>query len=148
MFFSADPGAVTHGIQLSLAPVFLLTAVAAMIGAVTGRLARIIDRARTLEERLDARPDTMPTAAVHTELADLRRRGWLVNVCVALLTFCALLIGLTIVTLFLGETTSMAFLRLPTDCYLAGVIYFLLALLCFLAETLLATRVLRFGHPR
>jgi capsular exopolysaccharide synthesis family protein len=45
MFFSADAGAVTHGIQLSLAPVFLLTAVAAMIGAVTGRLARIIDRA-------------------------------------------------------------------------------------------------------
>ena len=148
MFFSADASAVTHGIQLSLAPVFLLTAVAAMIGAVTGRLARIIDRARTLEERLDARPDTMPTATVHNELADLRKRGWLVNVCVALLTFCALLIGLTIVTLFLGETTSMAFLRLPTVCFLAGVICFLLALLCFLAETLLATRVLRFGHPR
>ena len=54
MFFSADASAATHGIQLSLAPVFLLTAVAAMIGAVTGRLARIIDRARTLEERLDA----------------------------------------------------------------------------------------------
>ena len=40
MFFSADASAVTHGIQLSLAPVFLLTAVAAMIGAVTGRLAQ------------------------------------------------------------------------------------------------------------
>ena len=114
MFFSADASAVTNGIQLSLAPVFLLTAVAAMIGAVTGRLARIIDRARTLEERLDARPSAMPTAAVHAELADLRKRGLLVNVCVALLTFCSLLIGLTIVTLFLGETTSMEFLRLPT----------------------------------
>ena len=109
MFFSADASAVTHGIQLSLAPVFLLTAVAAMIGAVTGRLARV---------------------------------------CVALLTFCSLLIGLTIVTLFLGETTSMEFLRLPTIFFLAGVICFLLALLCFLAETLLATRVLRFGRPR
>jgi len=148
MFFSTDPGTVTHGIQLSLAPVFLLTAVAAMIGAVTGRLARIIDRARTLEERLDARPDAAPTAAVYAELADLRKRGLLVNVCVALLTLCALLIGLTIVTLFLGETTSMEFLRLPTICFLSGVICFLLALLCFLAETLLATRVLRFGRPR
>ena len=52
------------------------------------------------------------------------------------------------VTLFLGETTSMEFLRLPTICFLSGVICFLLALLCFLAETLLATRVLRFGRPR
>jgi hypothetical protein len=74
MFFSADASAVTHGIQLSLAPVFLLTAVAAMIGAVTGRLARIIDRARALEERLDARPDAAPSAAVHAELADLRAK--------------------------------------------------------------------------
>ena len=46
----------------------------------------------------------------------------------------------------LGETTSIEFLRLPTICFLAGVISFLLALLCFLAETLLATRVLRFGR--
>jgi len=83
---------------------------------------------------------------MHAELADLRHRGWLVNVCIALLTLCALLIGLTIVTLFLGETTSIEFLRLPTICFLAGVISFLLALLCFLAETLLATRVLRFGR--
>ena len=151
MFFSADPGTVTHGIQLALAPVFLLTAVAAMIGAVTGRLARIIDRARVLEERLEAGhypPDATDHAATRAqaELHDLRTRGWLVNVCIALLTLCALLIGLTIVTLFLGETTGLEFLRLPTLCFLGGVICFLLALLCFLAETLLATRILRFGQ--
>lgn len=66
----------------------------------------------------------------------------------ALLTLCSLMIGLPIVTLFLGETTSMEFLLLPTICFLSGVICFLLALLCFLAESLLATRVLRFGRPR
>lgn len=153
MFFAADPNTVTHGIQLALAPVFLLTAVAAMIGAVTGRLSRIIDRARVLEERLSnghyTRGSTDPAATrAHAELRDLRTRGLLVNVCIALLTFCALLIGLTIVTLFLGETTGLEFLRLPTLCFLAGVVCFLLALLCFLAETLLATRVLRFGQGK
>ena len=30
----------------------------------------------------------------------------------------------------------------------SGVSCFLLALLCFLMETILATRVLRFGHPK
>ena len=51
MSFAIEPGTITHGIQLAVAPVFLLTAVAGMIGAVAGRLARIIDRARVVEDR-------------------------------------------------------------------------------------------------
>ena len=52
MNLALDSSTITHSIQLAVAPVFLLTAVAGMIGAVAGRLARIIDRARTLEGRL------------------------------------------------------------------------------------------------
>ncbi len=52
MPLSIDSSSITHSIQLSVAPVFLLTAVAGMIGAVAGRLARIIDRARVVEERV------------------------------------------------------------------------------------------------
>ncbi len=48
MFFATQLDTVTHAIQLAVAPVFLLTAVAAMIGTIAGRLARIIDRARLL----------------------------------------------------------------------------------------------------
>jgi hypothetical protein len=40
------------------------------------------------------------------ELAELRQRGRLANGCIALLTSCAFLIGLTIILLFLGETTG------------------------------------------
>ena len=54
MNFAPDLATVTHGIQLAVAPVFLLTAVSGMIAAVAGRLARIIDRARLLENRLEA----------------------------------------------------------------------------------------------
>jgi hypothetical protein len=147
MFFASDLATVTHGIQLAVAPVFLLTAVAAMIGTVAGRLARIIDRARLLEERIKSA--TAPVASMapaFEELGQLRARGWLVNACIGLLTFCAMLIGLTIVALFLGETTEMQILRLATISFLSGVSCFLLALLCFLAETLLATRILKFGR--
>jgi hypothetical protein len=144
MFFASNLDAVSHGIQLAVAPVFLLTAVAAMIGTVAGRLARIIDRARVLETRIDASPVENPMAAEFAELGHLRSRGRLVNFCIALLTFCAILIGLTIMTLFLGETTEIRAFRAATVLFLSGVTCFLLALMCFLAETLIATRVLRF----
>lgn len=148
MFFAIDLDTVTHGIQLAVAPVFLLTAVSGMIGTVAGRLARIIDRARILEDRIETAPAQADVNPAYDELAQLRRRGWLVNASIALLTFCALLIGLTIVALFIGETTEMQILRVATICFLAGVSCFLLALMCFLTETLLATRILKFGRIR
>ena len=36
-------------IQLSIAPVFLITGIASLLGVLSGRLARLIDRARVLE---------------------------------------------------------------------------------------------------
>ncbi|MDD4942390.1 DUF2721 domain-containing protein [Rhodoferax sp.] len=148
MFFATDLDTVTHGIQLAVAPVFLLTAVAGMIGSVAGRLARIIDRARVLETRVDASPDSAPMTTELEELRQLRKRGRLVNACIALLTFCAILIGLTIMALFLGETTELQIFRIATVLFLSGVTCFLLALLCFLTETVIATRVLKFGRTR
>ncbi|MFZ4481487.1 MAG: DUF2721 domain-containing protein [Rhodoferax sp.] len=148
MFFATDLNTVTHGIQLAVAPVFLLAAVSAMIGTVAGRLGRIIDRARLVEDRIEAADSANPMNAAYQELASLRLRGRLVNICIALLTFCAILIGLTIIVLFLGETTEWKIFRMATLSFLSGVVCFLLALLCFLTETLLATRVLNFGKSR
>ncbi len=148
MFFATDISTVTHGIQLAVAPVFLLTAVSGMIGTAAGRLTRIIDRARLLEDRIEASHAGDPMTAAYEELGRLRLRGWIVNACIALLTFCAILIGLTIVALFIGETTEMQILRIATVSFLSGVSCFLLALVCFFAETLLATRILKFGKPR
>ncbi len=84
MFFATDFDTVTHGIQLAVAPVFLLTAVAAMIGTVAGRLARIIDRARLLEDRIEAAPAGALMTSAYAELKQLRLRGRLVNICIAL----------------------------------------------------------------
>lgn len=147
MIFAPDLATVTHGIQLAVAPVFLLTAVSGMIAAVAGRLARIIDRARLLENRLEAGGVEEPRAGkMYAELRQLRHRGWLVNCCIALLTFCSILIGTTIVLLFLGETSDLSIPRIATVSFLSGVACFLLALVCFLAETLVATRLLKFAQ--
>ena len=144
MALNFDSSVITHGIQLAVAPVFLLTAVSGMIGAVAGRLARIIDRARVVEVR--ARTDTDPErlARANRELGDLQKRGRLANGCIGLLTVCAFLIGITIILLFLGETAGLPSNRFAVGGFLAGVVSFLLALLCFMTETLLATRLLNF----
>ncbi|MDB5750698.1 MAG: hypothetical protein JWP65_1119 [Ramlibacter sp.] len=148
MVFAIDNTAITHGIQLAVAPVFLLTAVAGMIGAVAGRLARIIDRARLVEGRsLDATDSAVLQRAAQ-ELQQLRLRGQLANGCIALLTCCALLIGLTIIVLFLRETAAMQISGYAVASFLLGVLCFMAALLCFLAETFLATRLLDFQVAR
>jgi hypothetical protein len=144
MTFPLDPDAVTHGIQLAVAPVFLLTAVSGMIGAVAGRLARIIDRARLVEDRARVSSDQDFLRRAADELTELRLRGRLANGSIALLTGCAFLIGLTIIVLFLGETTDAQVGRYAVTSFLLGVVSFLLALLCFLAETVIATRLLDF----
>ena len=101
MNFAPDLSTVTHGIQLAVAPVFLLTAVSGIIAAVAGRLGRIIDRARFLENRLESGSvDEARSQRIYAELKQLRFRGWLVNGCIALLTLCAMLIGLTIILAF------------------------------------------------
>ena len=70
---------ITHVIQLSIAPVFLLTAIAGFVNALLGRLARAIDRRRTLDELLPAYQDETETRThMEYELALLARRIMLI----------------------------------------------------------------------
>jgi hypothetical protein len=139
-----ENNAAIHAIQLAVAPVFLLTAVATLIGALATRLARIIDRAREVEERLLTGTALDPEAA-RNELRLARRRGGIVNLALALLTIAATLIGATVFTLFIVGTTSPKSEVLIPWTFAGGVVTFILALLCFLIETLLATHTLKFA---
>ncbi len=146
MSIALESDAIAHGIQLAVAPVFLLTAVAGMIGVVANRLARIIDRARLLEKELHRTHTPDEWTRLRNELVSQRRRGILANVSIGLLTLCAFLIGGTIVVLFLGETIDLPMLRISIFSFLSALTCFMLALVCFFAETLLATRLLNFGR--
>ncbi|MFN3288234.1 MAG: DUF2721 domain-containing protein, partial [Sphingomonadaceae bacterium] len=53
---SLDAEQLARTIQLAIAPVFLLTAIGAILGVVTTRLGRAIDRARALEAEYPAAP--------------------------------------------------------------------------------------------
>jgi len=138
--------AVLNAIQLSVAPVFMLTAIAAMIGTVATRLARIIDRARELEERLASGTLINPDAA-YWELNRLKLRGRICNGSVGLLGICGMLIAATVMVLFLGETVFPRSERLVPWTFLGALGIFVIALVLFLLETFLATHTLRFGKP-
>lgn len=140
-----DPSSVTHSVQLAVAPVFFLTAVAGMISAVAGRLARIIDRARIVEERVRTSNDDAFIARGLHELNYLRTRGRIANGSIGLLTLCGFLIGLTIVFLFVGQAWSAQGHQIAVVSFLAGVVSFIAALGCFMWETVLATELLNFN---
>ncbi len=144
MNLPVDVTSVTHSVQLAVAPVFFLTAVAGMISAVAGRLARIIDRARVLEERVRNAQDPDVIEGLLRELEYLRKRGRIANACIGFLVLCGLLIGLTIVALFLGQAGGAQWPLVAVLCFLLGVCSFLVALGGFLWETVLATRLLNF----
>ena len=70
----------------------------------------------------------------------------LANSCSALLTLGSILTGVTIILLFLGETSNMEIIKISSIGFLTGVVCFLLALVCFLAETLQSTKLLKFAE--
>src|ERR1035438_7489623 len=92
---------ISHVIQLSVAPVFLLTSIGTILGVMSARLARIVDRARALKERLETVwEDRGP--AIHAEMRPLARRRHLVNLGITFGTCSALLVCVSIATVFLG----------------------------------------------
>src|SRR5215831_1770669 len=97
---------IAHVIQLSVAPVFLLTAIAGLMGVLTNRLARAVDRAREIERLLDGTHG--PHAeALRTEHAVCARRSALILRAIVFcvisgLLVCAVIVGLFVTAYYTG----------------------------------------------
>ena len=138
-----NPSTLSDSIQLAVAPVFLLTAVAGMIGALTQRLARVIDRARVIHKEMgDASLTVSARSAYQDELMSIAKRGRFINVAMIFLVLCALMIGLTVLELFFAETTGGKLILSSFVLYtfVAGIGSFILALVSLLVEVLIADR--------
>lgn len=92
---------VVELIQLALAPVFLIVGIGQILNAVTGRLARIIDRSRHLDHMLFTK-ELNATKKVRRELASLKRRMNFANWAITFLTGAAVIICLDVVLLLLN----------------------------------------------
>lgn len=138
-----DSESISHGIQLALAPVFLLTAIAAMIGVITQRLARIIDRGRVIENILDAGIAKSPQL-LYDELGILRSRAKLVNISLGTFTGSAICVGITTAALFLGAVGRLQALSLVAVTFIGALALFILGLLLYLAEVRLSRHTFSF----
>ena len=58
---------IQANIQLALAPVFLLTAVATLVTAITARLARNVDRMRFIQNELYSNHELIDKLRLHYE---------------------------------------------------------------------------------
>ncbi len=135
---------ISHVIQLSIAPVFLLTGVAALLGVLTNRLARVIDRARKLEDLLPHISGDKEKH-VHDELHTLSKRAKLINRAISMATSCALLICLVIVGLFAAAFSNTR-IELYIGWLFVGAMFALIgSLVVFLREIYVATAALRIG---
>jgi CBS domain containing-hemolysin-like protein len=136
---------IAHLIQVALTPIFLISAIGVTLNVLTSRLARIVDRARAMEDRL-LRSDTMQHGRdLHAQLKIMARRSRWINAAITLITLSALFIALVVVLLFVN-----AFLRWDLSAFIAGMFIMSMltlaaALLAFLIEVRIATTTLRIG---
>lgn len=130
---------ITRVIQLAVAPVFLLTAIATMINALNVRLGRIVDRRRVVRERA-AQEAASPGAEAEAEIAMLVRRSALVYYAIFCAVLSALLVCLVVAGAFLGALLGVDLARSVAALFVAAMLAMIAALGLFLREVFLAVR--------
>ncbi len=129
-------------IQQAVAPVFLLTGVGAILTVLSGRLSRIIDRFRTLDNIAD---DELPSHA--REMVTLVQRAKWIHWAITLCTFSALFICIVVAALFIGPELGRDPSALISAFFIAAMVALTAGLLCFLREISLATGVISLPKP-
>ncbi|AKH70245.1 Protein of unknown function (DUF2721) [Spongiibacter sp. IMCC21906] len=136
--------AITHAIQQAVAPVFLLAGVGAILNVLANRLSRIVDRSRTLHARLETADDPR-RQGIDRELAVLVRRGRVVHRAIGFATTSALLVCIVIATLFISAVAEWNSGLMVAALFVLAMLFLISALIGFLREIQLATRVILNG---
>jgi hypothetical protein len=136
---------VAHLIQVALTPIFLISAIGVTLNVLTSRLARIVDRARTMENEL-CRPDYQAGGRdLHAALGVLKRRAHYIYAAITLITLSALFIALVVVMLFVNAFAHWELSAFIAIMFILSMLSFAAALTSFLIEVRIATTTLRIG---
>ncbi len=133
---------ISHAIQLAIAPVFLLTGIAALLSVMTNRLARIIDRGRWFEQHWPEL-DAAHRAHYANELRHLERRRRLASLAINGCTAAALLVCLVIAVLFIEGLFDLQLRGVAAVLFIAAMAGLIAGLSVFLREVHLATHAVR-----
>ena len=133
---------VAKTIQLVVAPVFVLAGIGTLLNVLTGRLSRVVDRARVLEDRFPSAGDE-ETGWMRTELHILDRRMSIVNVAIFLCTASGCSICLLVGLMFVSDVAELRFGRAVAALFILAMAMLMLGLLTFLVEVRVAMKAVR-----
>jgi hypothetical protein len=142
---TGHPVDIAHLIQVALTPIFLISAIGATLNVLTSRLARIVDRARAMEERLLRNETDVQGRDLHAQLRILARRSRWINAAITLITVSALFIALVVVMLFVDAFQRWELAPFIASMFIMSMLTLAAALLAFLVEVRIATTHLRIG---
>ncbi|MBE0366684.1 DUF2721 domain-containing protein [Pseudoalteromonas sp. MMG013] len=132
-------------IQTAVAPVFLITGIAATLGVLSNRLARITDRARLLDRKVNSSQDDALKASLCTEMRALLKRSRCIHIAFSMSVLSALLVCAVVMLLFTSHLYKIPVGITLSSCFIAAMMLLMGAFLALLAEVFLATRSMRRG---
>jgi CBS domain containing-hemolysin-like protein len=115
------------------------------LNVLTSRLARIVDRARAMEDRLRSSDTAQSGRDLHALLKILARRSRWINAAIILITLSALFIVLVVVLLFVNAFLRWDLSAVIACLFIMSMLALAAALLAFLIEVRIATATLRIG---
>ncbi len=136
---------VANLIELAIAPVFLLAGIAGILNVLTQRLARIVDRGRSLERDFVSFDDSTRERASE-ELLIIIRRMRIVNLAITSCTASALFVCLVVAILFVADLADIPFARPIAVLFIIAMALLIVGLTFFLAEIRLAARFVSIRH--
>jgi hypothetical protein len=143
--------AITNNIQLALAPVFLLTAVATLINAISARLARSVDRMRAIQHRIQEGGIQDQVMLVHMmkEANEAKVRGRLCTAAIFFVVLSGVFISLTVLELFFFQAGAVRSLQATYVIwtFVLGLISFMTSLSIVLSEVVYAYRSAGWNTP-
>jgi len=147
----ASIDAITNNIQLALAPVFLLTAVATLINAISGRLARSVDRMRSIQKKIQEGgvQDQAMLDHMIQEANEAKTRGRLCTAAIFFDVLSGVFISLTVLELFFFQAGAVRSLQATYVIwtFVLGLISFMTSLSIVLAEVVYAYRSAGWNSP-
>ena len=147
----ASIDAITNNIQLALAPVFLLTAVATLINAISARLARSVDRMRAIQSRIEEGVIQDKAILMHMmrEANEAKVRGRLCTVAIFFNVLSGVFISLTVLELFFFQAGAVRSIQATYVIwtFVLGLISFMTSLSIVLAEVVYAYRSAGWNTP-
>ncbi len=134
-------------IQLALAPIFLIVGIGTLVNVATGRVARVIDRARWFEDLARQQPLRIDRRAKH-EIRTLNKRMRLANWSINFLIASALVICFDVILLMVNGLIITRLDTLVLVTFMISILFLTGGLIAFFFEVSLATASLKISATK